>query len=123
MVGVSLIALHESLDELSQQLQQAKTPRDKERLQVLYWLKQNNPPLISTVAKSLGKHRNTIQTWLSLDRTGGVAAMLKLQQSPGGVRVIPQWAETALAKRLQEPEHGFKTYGQVAAVVSPNVGC
>ena len=50
MVGVSLIALHESLDELSQQLQQAKTPRDKERLQVLYWLKQNNPPLISTVA-------------------------------------------------------------------------
>ena len=110
MVGVSLIALHESLDELSQQLQQAKTPRDKERLQVLYWLKQNNPPLISTVAKSLGKHRNTIQTWLSLDRTGGV-------------RVIPQWADTALAKRLQEPEHGFKSYGQVAAVVSPNVGC
>lgn len=40
MVGVTSIEIKESLDELAEQLRQAKSPRAKERLQVLYWLKQ-----------------------------------------------------------------------------------
>jgi len=43
----------ESLDELAQRLRQAETPTDKERLQVLYWLKQENAPSISAIAKPL----------------------------------------------------------------------
>lgn len=113
MAGVTSIDVKESLDDLAERLRQAKLPTDKERLQVLYWLKQENAPSISAIAQAIGKHRNTLQTWLSLYRNGGVAAMLEIKKSPGGVRVIPQWAETALAKRLQEPEHGFKSYGQV----------
>ena len=113
MAGVTSIDVKESLGDLAERLRQAKLPTDKERLQVLYWLKQENAPSISAIAQAVGKHRNTLQTWLSLDRNGGVAARLEIKKSPGGVRVIPQWAETALAKRLQEPEHGFKSYGQV----------
>lgn len=113
MAGITSIDVKESLDDLAERLRQAKLPTDKERLQVLYWLKQENAPSISAIAQAVGKHRNTLQTWLSLYRNGGVAAMLEIKKSPGGVRVIPQWAETALAKRLQEPEHGFKSYGQV----------
>ena len=48
--------------------------------------------------------------------------MLEIKKSPGGVRVIPQWAETALAKRLQEPEHGFKSYGQVQQWLAEKLG-
>lgn len=123
MVGVTSIAVHESRDELTEQLKQAKTLTDKERLQVLYWLKQENAPSISTIAKAIGKHRNTVQTWLSRYRSGGIAAMLEIKPpSTGGVRVIPQWAETALAKRLQEPEHGFKSYGQVQQWLAEQLG-
>lgn len=113
MAGITSIDVKESLDDLAERLRQAKLLTDKERLQVLYWLKQENAPSISAIAQAVGKHRNTLQTWLSLYRNGGVAAMLEIKKSPGGVRVIPQWAETALAKRLREPEHGFKSYGQV----------
>lgn len=113
MAGVTSIDVKESLDDLAERLRQAKLPTDKERLQVLYWLKQENAPSISAIAQAVGKHRNTLQTWLSLYRNGGLATMLEIKKSLGGVRVIPQWAETALAKRLQEPEHGFKSYGQV----------
>ena len=101
------------------------------------WLKQDNAPSISAIAKAVGKHRNTVrhfsgegflrkdasQTWLSKYREGGVEVMLKFNKSPGGVRVIPQWgatfrgegssrklaSENALAKRLQEPNHGFSS--------------
>jgi transposase len=122
MTGVTSIDVRESLDNLSEQLRQAETLMAKERLQVLYWLKQENAPSISAIAKAIGKHRNTLQTWLSLYRSGGIEAMLALKKSPGGVRVIPQWAEQSLAKRLQEPNHGFKSYGQVQQWLAETLG-
>jgi transposase len=113
MAGTTSVEVKESLEDLAAQLRQARTPKDKERLQVLYWLKQDKPPSISAIAKATGKHRNTLQTWLRMYRRGGVEAMLEVKKSPGGVRVIPQWAEEALAERLQAPYQGFSSYGAV----------
>ena len=122
MAGITSIKVKESLEDLAVQLQKAKTLKARERLQVLYWLKQDNPPNILMIAKAIGKHRNTLQTWLKMYRTGGVEAMLEVKQSPGGVRVIPQWAEDALAKRLQVPEHGFVSYGAIQQWLSTTLG-
>lgn len=122
MVGITSINVNESLDDLTKQLRQAEAPTAKERLQVLYWLKQDTAPSISTIAKAIGKHRNTVQTWLSMYRTGGVEAMLFVKKSPGGVRVIPHWAEAALAKRLQDPNHGFQSYGAVQQWLAETLG-
>lgn len=122
MVGVTSIEVKESLDELVKRLRQADTPSAKERLQVLYWLKQENPPSISEIAKALGKHRNTLQSWLSMYRDGGVESMLAIKKSSGGVRKIPQWAEDALLKRLKEPEHGFGSYGEVQQWLAQTLG-
>jgi transposase len=113
MTGVTSIEVKESLDELVQQLQQVETPTDKERLQVLYWLKQEKFPSIGAIAKAIGKHRNTVGRWLLQYREGGVNAMLERKTCSGGVRKIPQWAEAALAKRLKDPEHGFASYGAI----------
>lgn len=122
MAGVTSIEVKESLDELTQQLCQVKTSCAKERLQVLYWLKQEKSPSISAIAKAVGKHRNTVQTWLSKYREGGVAAMLEIKKSPGGVRSIPQWAEDALARRLQDQHHGFKSYYEVQQWLAETLG-
>ena len=63
MVGVTSIEVKESLDNLAEQLRQARMPRIKEKLQVLYWLKQENAPTsISLIAKAVGKHQNTLPT-------------------------------------------------------------
>ena len=122
MAGITSIEVKESLDELTQQLCQVNSSSEKERLQVLYWLKQDNAPSISAIAKAVGKHRNTVQTWLSKYREGGVEVMLKFKKSPGGVRVIPQWAEAALAKRLQDQHHGFKSYYEVQQWLAETLG-
>ena len=121
MAGITSIEVKESLDELTQQLCQVDSPCAKERLQVLYWLKQDNAPSISAIAKAMGKHRNTLQTWLSMYKEGGVEAMLEIKKSPGGVRVIPQWAEDALAKRLQE-NNGFQSYYGVQQWLAETLG-
>ena len=122
MVGVTSIQVEENLEDLTARLRQAKTLKVKERLQVLYWLKQEDAPSISAIAFALGKHRGTVQTWLSKYRQGGVNSMLTIKSSPGGVRLIPQWAESALAKRLQEPNHGFSSYGAVQQWLSETLG-
>jgi len=57
MAGITSVEVKESLDEIASQLRQAKTPKAKERLQVLFWLKQEKPPSISAIAKASGKHR------------------------------------------------------------------
>jgi transposase len=113
MVGVSSVQVKESSEELAEKLRQAKTSREKEKLQVLYWLKQEKAPKINAIANSLGKHRGTVQNWLSIYRQKGIDSMLETKSYPGGVRIIPQWAERALEKRLQEHNHGFTSYEAV----------
>ena len=122
MVGVTSIEVKENLDELTTQLRQASNSKIKEKLQVLYWLKQPQAPSISAIAQAMGKDRSTVHTWLSKYREGGISAMLAVKKSPGGVRVIPQWAEKALSKRLQDPNHGFKSYGEVQQWLSETLG-
>jgi transposase len=122
MAGVTSIEIKESLDELVQQLQEVETQVDKERLQVLYWLKQEQAPTIGAIAKAIGKHRNTVGSWLLKYREGGVESMLERKARTGGVRKIPQWAENALAKRLTDAEHGFKSYGEVQQWLAETLG-
>lgn len=122
MVGITSIQVQESLDTLAEQLRQAKTATAKERLQVLYWLKQDHAPSISTIAQAIGKHRSTVQTWLSKYRQGGIELMVERGKSLGGVRVIPQWAEAALAKRLEQEDEGFRSYGEVQEWLRETLG-
>ncbi|NJM75817.1 MAG: helix-turn-helix domain-containing protein [Acaryochloridaceae cyanobacterium RU_4_10] len=122
MAGVTSVEIKESLDEVCQLLRQSKEPKDKERLQILYWLKQDNPPTIGAIAQGIGKHRNTVQTWLLKYREGGIEAMLEVKKAPGRVRIIPKWAEASLAKRLGDPNHGFASYGAVQQWLAQTLG-
>ena len=122
MVGVTSIKVQENLDELKTKLRQASDPKIKEKLQVLYWLKQPIAPSISAIAQAIGKDRSTVQTWLSKYREGGIRAMLAVKKSPGGVRVIPLWAEKALSKRLRDQNHGFGSYGEIQQWLAETLG-
>lgn len=121
MAGVTSIQVQESLEDLTERLRQEQAPRMKERLQVLYWLKQEHAPSISAIAKAIGRHRGTLQDWLATYRDQGIAAMLEIKQSPGGSRVIPQWAEERLARRLESAE-GFNSYGEVQQWLESTLG-
>jgi hypothetical protein len=52
----------------------------------------------------------------------GLDGMLERKPPPNNhARVIPKWAEAALAKRLKEPE-GFKSYGAVQQWLAEKLG-
>jgi hypothetical protein len=56
MAGVTAIIVKESLEEISERLRKASQPIVKERLQVLYWLKQEKAPSVSNIAKAIGSN-------------------------------------------------------------------
>ena len=112
MVGVTRLKVQETAAELEALLQKQSNPILKQRLQVLYLLQLPEAMSISAIAKVIGRHRSSVQRWLSVYGDGGLDRLLEVRQSPGRPRVIPEWAVTRLQKRLS-PAAGFGSYLQV----------
>lgn len=112
MAGVTSVEIRETVAELEDLIPQQSNPKLKERLQVLYLL-QLKAMSISGIAKVIGRHRGSVQAWLSEYREGGLESFLSIGQSTGRPRVIPEWAVKRLKKRLDDPEGGFSSYTQV----------
>jgi transposase len=113
MAGVTRIKVRETAAELEDLIQKQSNPKLKERLQVLYLLQLPNAMSISVIAKVIGRHRGSVQEWLSQYHEGGLEKFLSIGQSTGRPRAIPEWAVTSLKKRLDDPEGGFGSYTQV----------
>ena len=65
MSGVVRIEIVETPEELKDLMRQEKNVLRHEKLQVLYWLKTQAVDSVLSAAVRLGKHRTTIQRWLS----------------------------------------------------------
>ncbi len=113
MSGVVKIEITESESTLKKLLIKARSSKEKEKLQTLYWLKTKTVLIVKKIAIMLGRHRVTVQTWLSEYRAGGLNFLLKLnQKKPGRPRVIPTNAVEKLKEELNNPE-GFESYGEI----------
>lgn len=121
MAGVTKSEIKESAAELAKRLQAETHPNLKERLQVLYLLALPKAMSISEIARVVGKHRGTLQRWLSDYQAQGINQFLELSAVTGRPRVIPDWAVASLQRRLAEPE-GFKSYGAVQQWLSQTLG-
>jgi putative transposase len=65
MSEVVLIEIRETESELKALLGKEKDATRHEKLQVLDWLKTQTVETVLSAAVRLGKHRTTIQRWLS----------------------------------------------------------
>ena len=71
MSGVVKIDIRETEEELKALLRKEKDATRHEKLQVLYWLKTQAVDSVLSAAVRLGKHRTTVQRWLSSYPCGG----------------------------------------------------
>ncbi|GAC1448357.1 MAG: hypothetical protein NVS2B14_17320 [Chamaesiphon sp.] len=102
----------ESEAQLEKAVKHAATGSQKERLQMLYWLKQGQVNSRQGLAQRLGRDQATITRWLRKYKDGGLSSLLEVKQAPGQVAVVRGAALERLKQRLQEPV-GFSSYGQV----------
>lgn len=121
MAGVYKLDIIESEEELKHLLRIQKTASAKERIQLLYLLKSKQASTVDSASSLLGRHRVTVQTWLKRYRQGGLDALLERKVAPGRQHSIPQWAQDALRKRLNERE-GFNSYGEICQWLQTQLG-
>lgn len=121
MAGVYKLEIQESVEELKQLLGAQTTAKGKERLQVLYLLQTKQARTVQAAADLIGRNRVTVQDWLQQYRNGGIEALLTSKKRTGRPRNLPNWAEQALFKRLQEPE-GFESYQAICDWLDNKLG-
>jgi transposase len=121
MAGVYKLEIAESVEDLKQLLRSQKSTSDKERIQLLYLLKSEQAKTVQAAAELLGRHRVTVQEWLRLYRKGGLTGLLSHKPCLGRQHSIPQWAQDALNKRLQQ-EEGFNSYGEICQWLESQLG-
>jgi transposase len=112
MSGVVRIEIRETTEELKTLMRKEKDVLRHEKLQVLYWLKTKTIDSVLSAAVRLGKHRTTIQRWLSSYRSGGIAELLSQKPRSGRPRIMNAQIVEKLEQELSEPE-GFSSYKEV----------
>jgi DNA-binding transcriptional ArsR family regulator len=65
MSGILKIEIVESETTLKKLLNQQKSVKNQERVQVLYWLKTKQAYSVGHLAAMLGRHPTTVSRWLS----------------------------------------------------------
>jgi len=103
------VTVTESLAQLEKALHKARTVSQKERLQMLVWLKQGAVSNRSDLAVRCGRDKATMTRWLARYKQGGLRALLATRRAPGASRKIQGEALAQLKARLAQPE-GFHSY-------------
>lgn len=112
MVGVSRVEIHEDSETLKALMREQKTVEAKERLQALYLLKSGTASSVGHAAQIVGRHRITLQRWLTKYTQGGLEALLKPPSGQGCKSKVPEAIAVELKAKL-DTETGFSGYGEV----------
>jgi transposase len=112
MSGVVKIVIRETAAELKTLLGREKDAMRHEKLLTLYWLKTKTVDSVLSAAVRLGKHRTTIQRWLSSYRTGGIEELLYQKPRAGRPRIMTPEIVEKLSEELNQVE-GFSSYKEV----------
>jgi transposase len=106
------IEIVESEEELKKRLQTANVANQKEKLQMLWWVKSGQVKEQQEIGKRLAKDTSTVTRWLQKYRSGGLSELLEIKKDPGAKRKINERAVAALQEELKTGK-GFSRYGAI----------
>ena len=106
------VKINETVSELEKRLSNSITARERERIQMIYWLKTNQVLTRPELVNLLGRHESTITRWLTLYGIGGLKKLLEVKNAPGKTSKISGEIWAGLQGRLSEPI-GFNSLGEI----------
>lgn len=115
------IVIEESVEFLDKQLKQTRTARQRERIQILWWLKTGQVKEHQELAHRLGRDTSTVTRWLQKYRRGGLSELLEVKTATGQTPHLTSEALTGLKERL-ELGVGFKSYGEIVEWLKTEYG-
>jgi len=117
------IVIEESVEFLEKQLKQTRTASQKERLQLLWWLKTGQVEQHQELAHRLGRDTSTVSRWLQKYRRGGLSQLLEVKTAPGKAPHLTPEALAGLKERLcLYKGSAFKSYGEIVEWLKTEYG-
>ena len=95
------LEISESTEYLSKSLKNARTAIEKERLQMIWWLKTGQVTQHKELSRILGRDASTVTRWLQKYRQGGLAKLLSVNVAPGAMPKIQGEVLSRLKEKLQ----------------------
>ncbi|NEQ35847.1 MAG: helix-turn-helix domain-containing protein [Okeania sp. SIO3I5] len=114
-----ILAIAESAESLEKQLKNSRTASQKERLQMLWWIKTGQITKHQTLAQLLGRNGSTVTRWLQKYRQGGLSELLAVKKAPGKSRHLTSEALAGLQERLEKGP-AFNSYGEIVEWLKVN---
>jgi transposase len=93
----------ESEAELKKRLQHVCEAVQKEKLQMLWWIKSGQIKQQQEIAQRLGRDTSTVTRWLQKYRRGGIQELLKINKAPGAKRILSDAVLADLQEQLKCP--------------------
>ena len=90
------IEIVEREEELKKRLQTASEGSQKEKLQMLWWIKSGQVKEQQDIGKRLARDTSTVTRWLQRYRKGGLYGLLSVKKAPGAKRKINEKAIASL---------------------------
>lgn len=106
------IEIAESEEKLKKLLQTSNLGNQKEKLQMLWWIKSGQVKEQQEIGLRLAKDTSTVTRWLQRYRSGGLSELLKIKKAPGAKPKIPDAVIAGLEQELKN-EVGFSSYGAI----------
>lgn len=106
------IEIVETVEYLEKSLNKARSVSQKQKLQMLYWLKCGEVKQHQELALRLERNPSTISRWLQKYRQGGIGALLEVKTAPGQAPKINGQMLEDLKAQLAQPQ-GFKSYIEI----------
>jgi transposase len=106
------VTIPESLEHLEKSLAKSRTASQKERLQMLVWLKQGEVSSRHELSVRCNRDKATITRWVGAYKRGGLQQLLRVGKAPGATPKLHGEALEKLKVRLAQPE-GFSSYGEI----------
>lgn len=107
-----VLEIKESAEFLEKQLKQTRTAAQRERIQILWWLKTGQVQQHKELARRIGRDGSTITRWLQKYKRGGLSELLEVKTAPGQKPRLTSEALTGLKERL-ETGVGFTSYIEI----------
>ena len=102
-----------TLEEIKTLLHHQKNSTKRNKIQVLYWLKNGEVETITKAAKLLGVQRITVQRWWKQYKQGGVSQLLKNPPKTGRPTAIPSEVIQGIEKQLSREKEGRTSYREI----------
>lgn len=116
-----VLEIVERAEYLEKSLKQAKSAAQKERLQMLWWLKTGQVTEHQKLSQRLGRSPASITRWLQKYRQGGLEHLLEVKTAPGAVPKIQGEVLEKLQQHLNAPS-GFRSYGAIVEWLDQECG-